>query len=143
MNRTFDLLWLRIREYFGHPAEDVRQANPIVPGRLYTNFGYVCKAQPYSRKEREWLECYQESAAGDAVEAACDRVDLEHGRDMVNIDPKNIKAIQAACFNCELPGTCALCDFHRKSIPCPLYNVLKDGSVVCDTHKYVIIKSPR
>ena len=142
MNRTFDLLWLRIREYFHHPAEDIRQAQPIVPGRLYTNFGYVCKAVPYTRKENEWLEQYRSSEAGDQVDAAVGKMSME-SKDITELTPQQAKAVQTAYFNNELPDQCIFCDFHRKAIPCPLYNELADGSTVCDTHKYVILKNQR
>ena len=57
---------------------------------------------------------------------------------------EKIKAIQQEAANWNnLPARCRLCDFNEKSIPCPFFNELADGSTVCDTHKYVIIKSPR
>ena len=142
MNRKFDLLWRRIREYFHHPAEDIRQAQPVVPGLLYNNFGYICKAVPYTRKEKEWLEQYQNSDAGDMTDAAVGRVSMEKSKDVTELDPRQAKAVMAAVFN-EVPDQCIFCDFHRKGIPCPLYNTLADGSSVCDTYKYVILKNQR
>ena len=40
----------------------------------------------------------------------------------------------------DVPAHCNFCDFYRYGIPCPLHNRFRDGSPVCDTHKYIIIK---
>lgn len=139
MNRTLDLLWLRIREYFHHPAEDIRQARPIVPGRLYKNFGYVCKAVPYTRHERNKIEKIRQEKQGEASgvlasllmeEATGGKVN--GGFSAMNDEIANLNTLNDGCF---------FCDFHRKCIPCPMWNELKDGSTVCDTHKYVILKN--
>ena len=142
MNRTFDLIWLRIREYFHHPAEDIRQAQPIVPGRLYTNFGYICKAVPYSKEERMRL-AEMPSEPQDVAVAACNQVLLEQAVGIGKKNPKHIRELQDADFLNDTQDQCIFCDFHRKTIPCPFYNTLADGSTVCDTHKYVILKNQR
>ena len=117
MNRTFDLMWLVLREFFKHPAEDIRQANPIVPGRVYRNFGYVCKAVPYSSREQSIIISSRENLPDDLRKMA------EKWQD--------------------IPNHCLLCDFQKQGIPCPLYNQLKNGQTVCDTHKYVILQKPK
>lgn len=53
---------------------------------------------------------------------------------------KELQRAQLCIPDDGIPSRCNLCDFHKLGIPCPLYNVLKDGSTVCDTHKYIIIK---
>ena len=115
MKRILELIWVRIRKYFRHPLEDLRQANPVVPGRLYSNFGYVCKAVPYTREERRLIGCSIEELPEDMQRSAAKWE--------------------------EVPVHCLLCDFQKKGVPCPLYNVLADGRTVCDTHRYVIIKN--
>lgn len=135
MNRTFDLLWLRIREYFKHPAEDIRQANPVVPGRLYTSFGYICKAVPLSERERLFV---RQSESRGALPIELIR-DLKPGKDMMR-QIAQLQEITGLSVS-DLPARCNFCDFYRKGIPCPVYNILKDGSVVCDSHKYIILKN--
>ena len=142
MNRTIDLLWLRIREYFKHPAEDLRQAKPIIPGRLYNNFGYICKAIPFSSSEKAKIEKIrkdkQEQKSGELERLVTE--EMLNG----NTSSGNMFAVgdEVARLNSVGDG-CFFCDFHRKCIPCPFYNTLKDGSDVCDTHKYVILKKQR
>jgi len=122
MNRSLDLIWLRIREYFKHPAEDIRQANPIIPGRLYSNFGYICKAVM-------------------GTHGAIPSCMLS---DKGNTDLKNLRQLHTVVAEKpDLPARCNLCDFYKEGLPCPVYNLLKDGTVVCDTHKYVILKKQR
>ena len=139
MNRTLDLLWLRIREYFKHPAEDLRQADPIVPGRLYTNFGYICKAVPFSKAEKEKIRRIREEKQGETSGVIEDLLMQE----AINGNTRGGDISQEVANLNELNDSCFFCDFHRKCIPCPLYNTLKDGSSVCDTHKYVILKNQR
>lgn len=140
MNRTFDLLWLRIREYFKHPAEDIRQADPIVPGRLYENFGYICKAVRYRPHEQAAVD--GDKAAG--YDGLQPDVLLELVRNKGIRDRESIGAIQREADTWQdTPASCRMCDFRRAAIPCPLYNRLADGTTVCDTHKYVILKKPR
>ena len=57
---------------------------------------------------------------------------------------KKVKDIEkyASDWN-DLPVRCQLCAFNEKAIPCPYFNLLAEGSKVCDTYKYVIIKSPK
>ena len=134
MNRTLDLLWLKVRTYFKHPAEDIRQAKPIIPGRLYTNFGYICKAVPLTQRERLFLK-QTENVGALPVELLRD---ISPSQDMVRqISQLNMLA---NIPHTDLPSRCNFCDFHRRGLPCPFYNQLKDGSVVCDTHKYIILK---
>lgn len=131
MNRKLELLWLRIREYFKHPAENIRQAKPIVSGRLYTNFGYICKAVPLSVRELRYIESMKDETAlpeclfYDRPEHNTDRLRQLH---------------EVVGEKTDAPVRCEFCDFYRFSIPCPFFNVLADGSTVCDTHKYVILK---
>lgn len=142
MNRTFDLLWLRIREYFKHPAEDLRQAKSIVPGRLYNNFGYICKAVPYSSSEKAKIEKIREEKLGKSSGVIADMLKQEvvsgntagGGFDAIDDEVARLSSIGDGCF---------FCDLHRKCIPCPLYNTLKDGSDVCEKYKYVILKKQR
>ena len=143
MNRMIDLIWLRIREYFRHPAEDIRQARPIVPGRLYDNFGYICKAVPYTREERRRLDEMRSRRRDDTAAAVSNQVLLEQGRATGGRDAGRILDLQDAEWLNDTQEQCVFCDFHRMTIPCPLYNTLKDGTAVCDTHKYVILKKKR
>lgn len=132
MNRTFDLIWLRIREYFKHPAEDIRQARPIVPGRLYSNFGYICKAVPLTKAQREYLQTDQKALP------SC----LFYDRPILN--PERLHQLhEMVAERTDTPLHCEFCDFYRLGIPCPFYNTLKNGSVVCHTHRYVILKNQR
>lgn len=142
MNRTLDLIWLRIREYFKHPAEDIRQAAPIVPGRLYTNFGYICKAVPYTKKEGSLLERIRAEKEDGRTELLYDTVLKEAGGSKADVMTADCIQEEVARLS-EIDCGCVFCDFHRKAIPCPLYNQLSDGSTVCDTHKYVILKNQR
>lgn len=134
MNRTFDLLWLRIREYFKHPAEEIRQAKPIIPGRLYTSFGYIVKATPLTEREKLFIK-QTENRGALPIELLRD---IKPDSDMV----KQLSQLQEipGMQSSELPSRCNFCDFYHNGLPCPIYNILQDGSVVCDSHKYVIIK---
>lgn len=136
MNRKLDLIWLRIREYFKHPAEDIRQANPVVPGRLYKNFGYVCKAVPLSARERDYIA--NPNACGLPVELLGD---MRPSDDVVGQlhQLHQLPGIPTS----DIPARCNFCDFYRLGIPCPFYNILADGRVVCDSNKYIILKKPR
>ena len=135
MNRTLDLLWLRIREYFKHPAEDIRTANPVVPGRLYSSFGYIVKAEPLTEREALFIK---QSANRGALPIELLR-DIKHSPDAI----KQIAQLQEmpGLSLTDLPSRCNFCDFHRQGLPCPIYNILQDGSVVCDSHKYIILKN--
>lgn len=139
MKKILDLIWLRIRNYFRHPVENIRQADPIVPGRLYENFGYICKAVRYSLSEQ--ARVLQEAPAdGIAIppEALMEQVKV------IGNNQKMIKDLERAHSDSQdVPVRCRLCGFHEKAIPCPYFNRLADGTTVCDTHKYVIIKSPK
>lgn len=117
MNRTLELLWIKIREYFKHPVDDLRQAKVIVPGRVYSNFGHLCKAVPYTRKELDLMNSPKEEL------------------------PDELRA-EAAKWE-QVETHCLLCDLQKEGVPCPIYNVLKDGRTVCEVYKYVIIKKAR
>ena len=133
MNRTLDLLWLKVRTYFKHPAEEIRQAKPIVPGRLYTSFGYICKAVPLTAKERLFLQ-QTENIGALPIELLRD---INPNQDMVQqISQLNTLDIP----HTDLPSRCNFCAFHHRGLPCPFYNILEDGTTVCDTHKYIILK---
>lgn len=114
MNRTLELVWLAIREYFRHPAEDIRQARPVVPGRLYRNFGYVCKAVRYTADELKIINS-EDDELPEAVRLEKARWD-------------------------SVANQCLLCDFQKKGVPCPYYNQLKNGRTVCDEYRYVILR---
>lgn len=134
MNRTFDLLWLRVREYFKHPAEDIRQARPIIPGRLYYNFGHICKAVPLSMRERLYLD-QSENHGALPIELLRD---IHPGSDSLN-QIRQLEDIDGISYT-ELPARCNLCAFYHNGLPCPIYNLLADNTVVCDSHKYIILK---
>jgi hypothetical protein len=136
MNRSFDLLWLRVREYFKHPAEDIRQANPIIPGRLYSSFGYIVKAVPLTEREKLFIK---QSEGRGALPVELLR-DLRPGKDIVQ-QLAQLQEIPGTELSTELPSRCNFCEFYHKGLPCPVYNVLKDGSTVCDSYKYVILKN--
>ena len=137
MKRFFELIWVRIRKYFRHPLENLRQANPVVPGRLYSNFGYICKAVPYTREELEKVQNDNFRDDGLSQEIMLEQV---KSIGIKNVDA--IKAIQTEASNWqEEPVKCQLCDFAKKAIPCPHFNKLANGTEVCETHRYVIIKN--
>lgn len=139
MNRTLDLIWLKIRQYFKHPAENIRQAEPIIPGRLYENYGYICKAVPYTEEEQAKVNAddYDRSLNLDG------KLLLELVRSKGLRNKEGIEALQRDALEASsTPVSCQLCDLARMGIPCPLYNRLADGSTVCDTHKYIILKRP-
>ena len=134
MNRTIELIWLRIREYFKHPVEDLRQAKPIVPGRLYSNFGYVCKAKPLSKEEIGYISAMSDLNALPAC--------LFYDRPINDVD--RLRQLHGMVTETtDAPVRCEFCDLYRLGLPCPVYNMLEDGSVVCDTNKYVILKNQR
>lgn len=132
----FDLLYLWLRNYFHHPVENIRQAKPIVSRRLYSNFGNICKAVPYKPHEEAFVS--QDSITFGTCPESPDTL-LELVRSM-NGNRNAVKAMEREIAQAELPKRCILCDFHRYGIPCPIYNELADGSTVCDTHRYKIIK---
>ncbi len=135
MNRTLDLLWLKVRTYFKHPADDIQQANPVVPGRLYTSFGYICKAVPLNKEELSFIQQTKDTGAL-PVELLRD---IKPGADVI----RQIRQLQdiTGLNTSDLPSRCNFCAFYHKGLPCPIYNMLQDGSTVCDTHKYVILKN--
>lgn len=140
MNRTMDLLWLAIRKYFKHPAENLRQASPIQPGRLYENFGYICKAVPYTKDELQAVNNdKRDDSPGLDEEMLLEIVKSKGLRDKAGIAALQRDALEAS----STPASCRFCDLARYHLPCPLYNTLKDGTTVCDTHKYVILKTPK
>jgi hypothetical protein len=134
MNRTLDLLWLKVRTYFKHPAEEIRQVKPIIPGRVYTSFGYIVKAVPLTEREKLFIK-QTENRGALPIELLRD---IKPDSDMV----KQLSQLQEipGMQSSELPSRCNFCDFYHNGLPCPIYNILQDGSVVCDSHKYVIIK---
>lgn len=137
MKRKIELIWLRIREYFKHPAEEIRQARPIVPGRLYSNFGYICKAIRYRPHEQEMVDNDQNNESGLSQEILLEQVKCVGLRNQ-----ESIKAMQQEADNYQtMPAKCRICAFQQNGIPCPVYNELADGTIVCDTHKYIILKN--
>ena len=142
MNRTFDLIWLAIRQFFKHPVENIRQANPIKPGRLYDNYGYICKAVPYTAREQLLVNVYLDN--DEKVDMELDpEILLEQVKAVGIRNTDEIKRLQQeASIASNTPVCCQLCDFAKVGLPCPIYNQLKDGSTVCTTNKYIIIKNP-
>lgn len=145
MNRFFDILKLWVRNYFKHPVENIRQAKPIIPGRLYQNFGNVCKAVKYANAEKEFIA--EASAMASRMLASGEsnsiRLSPEGIMEMVRTTGCNKEAIerlQESLNQSDLPAKCCFCDFHKKGIPCPIHNQLADGSTVCDQYRYIIIK---
>lgn len=136
----FDLFRLWLREYFKHPLENIRQANPIVPGRLYRNFGNVCKAVPLTRQEQALIREMKVTDHGEIVPSHTPEALMELARS-AHGNHRMVKEYQAL-FDKEdnVPPRCLFCDFHRMGIPCPIHNILANGSTVCDSHKYIIIK---
>ncbi len=135
MGRKLELLWLRVREYFKHPAEDIRQANPIVPKRLYYCFGNIVKAVPLSEAEKEFIKLSGESGGALPVELLRD---LKFNKNKVGqlLQLQQMPNMPQS----GLPARCNFCDFYLNGLPCPLFNILKNGETVCDTHKYIILK---
>lgn len=134
MNRNFELLWLKVRTYFKHPAEEIRQAIPIIPRRLYMSFGYICKAVPLTERERLFIK-QTEGMGALPIELLRD---IKPGDDMM----RSISQLQELpnLQGSDLPSRCNFCAFYHNGLPCPMYNILQDGTTVCDTHKYVILK---
>ena len=139
----WDLFRLWVRNYFKHPLPNIRQASPIVPGRLYNNFGNVCKAVRYSNEEEQVLyEAEMEAAKARSMYGTTTDLDPNALIEMVRSvggDKQMVEGIQAA-LNDQLPPKCLLCDFNKRGIPCPLYNCLNSGETVCDQYRYIIIK---
>ena len=131
MGKTIDLIKVWAHEYFKHPLENIRQANPVVPGRLYRNFGNVCKAVPLSQSQKKYIEESREYGAL----APCILDDIERSGNGI----KSMRMIQERTEDGP-PVRCNFCDFYRNGIPCPVINTLADGSLVCETHRYIIIK---
>lgn len=151
MKPYFDLLRLWLREYFKHPVENIRQANPIVPGRLYRNFGNICKAVPYTNEQTALLEEEKrvklKAASAKVVEdtssGSPSGISPEGALEMIRTSGGNKKIaeeLQMIFQQGNLEAKCAFCDFDKKGIPCPIHNKLPNGRCVCDTHRYVIIK---
>lgn len=134
----FDLFRLWLQTFFKHPVENIRQANPIIPGRLYHNFGNICKAKPYRPAELDKINSIQKSAM---PFQSHDPDALLHIVRSVQGNKDAVSAIQQSLSSEDnLPPRCMFCDFHLRGVPCPIYNTLADGSTVCDTHRYIIIR---
>lgn len=144
MNRFFDILELWMRDFFKHPVENIRQANPIVPGKLYSNFGNICKAVKYNKTEKEFIaeatmmanletsgESHKRSLSPDGI--------MEMVR-TTGCNKEAIERLQEYINQSDLPAKCCFCDFHKRGIPCPIHNQLWNGATVCDSHRYIIIK---
>ena len=128
----FDLLRLWMLNFFKHPVENIRQAKPIIPGRLYRNFGNICKAVPYTSAEKKYLK---ESVGYKALDPYL-LTDIDKSGNGL----RSIRALQEKGGPDDTPSRCNLCDLYKSGIPCPIYNILKDHSAVCDSYKYIIIK---
>lgn len=132
----FDLFRAWLRSYFKHPLENIRQAKPIVPGRLYTNFGNICKAVRYRPHEQALVNHCRTYADHTAIPPN----EMMEVLRRLKLNKETADFLKREMELNELPARCSLCDFHRQGIPCPIYNELADGSTVCDTHRYIIIK---
>lgn len=124
------LAWLH--EYFHHPLPNIRSARVIVPRRLYSNFGNVCVAVPHSHEEK----CALVKWPSRALPPTLLHQALHAPNPIAEID--NLYTLHIE--NVDVPSYCNLCDFYRYAIPCPFYNVLRNGQPVCNTHKYIIIR---
>lgn len=143
MKHRLDFLRLWMRNFFKHPVENIRQANPIVPRRLYSNFGNICKARPYTAQELRIIENTEKArqVANTAVNSYGYTPEglLEMVRSM-GADKKAVQRLQYDLSQPDVLPKCHICDFNLRGIPCPIHNLLADGSTVCDSHRYVIIK---
>lgn len=115
-----DRLILAVMSYFGHKPERIRQAQ-IIPGKYYNNFSYICKAVPISQQEhyeRQVLICRM----------------LENHENRMPYDREQTLYEQ-------IKSGCDTCPFNEQ-LPCPLNLSLPDGSKICHSHKFIIIKKP-
>lgn len=135
MNRKLYLFRAWMHDYFHHPLPNIRTADPIVPRRLYLNFGNLCVCEPHSPAEARHLRKWGPHALPLPLllqalhsPSPMDEIDMMYDKLSNKLQLDNI------------PAHCNLCDFYRCGIPCPLHNQLRDGSPVCTSHKYVILK---
>lgn len=133
MKKRFLLFLAWLHEYFHHPLENVRQANPVKPRKLYHNFGNICMAVPHTHAETTYLAKWPDRALSrtlllQAIHSPNPLVEMDNMYSLPQ-DP-----------NVDAPSYCNFCDFYRCGLPCPAFNRLADGSPVCETHKYIIIK---
>lgn len=127
-----DLFKAWLHEYFKHPIPNIRTARPIIPGKLYDNFGNICKAVPMTDVEKAAVSRDKHVDTGNGV-YLMQQVKMLHG----NLDA--IKKLQIAASQAAVPVKCTLCDFYDR-VPCPIFNTLADKTTVCDTYKYKIIR---
>lgn len=112
-----DRIILAVLQYFGYKPDNIRQAL-IVPGKYYYNFGNIVKAVPISRQEhleRQTLLC-------NMLEGAEER-NLAEEKSMTD-------TIKSGCLSCPFFET----------LPCPINLNLPDGTKICHSHKFIIIK---
>jgi len=128
----YDLFRIWLRQYFKHPIENIRQANPVVPRRIYHNFGNICKTVPLSSSELKYI---RESDDCHALSPY-----LLKDLDKCGNSLQSMRELQQHTGEYGVPVRCNFCDFYKHGLPCPVHNVLADGTTVCDTHRYVIIK---
>lgn len=131
--RILDLFRAWLHDYFRHPLPSLRAAITVHPRRLYAYFGRIVKAVPLSRSERALIDAHplalplpllrEARREHDPLAAMCARYALPAASD-------------------DIPSRCNFCDFYLHGLPCPNCNTLPDGSTVCDTHRYIIIKQP-
>jgi hypothetical protein len=148
MKPYLDLLRLWLREYFKHPVENIRQAYPIVPGRLYRNFGNICKVTPYTKAQQMMIDEQKKLRAVVAGASFGEKSELsgispDGALEMLRSSKGSKQLVWDLGYliaNDIIDVKCAYCDFHNKGIPCPLRNALADGKCVCDNYRYVIIK---
>jgi hypothetical protein len=132
MNKThfFDRLHAWFREYTKHPLESLRQAEVIRPRRLYDHYGYIVKPVPLASEERKALSRWPDMALPSAVLSG-----------MYTVSSIS-RYYDEHKVSTSVPARCNLCDLYRHSLPCPYFNVLRNGDIACKHFKYVIIKRP-
>lgn len=111
-----DRIILAIMHYFGREPENIRQTT-IVPRRYYSNFGRICKAVPISEQDYDERQSIVR-ATYILNERYTDAVDAK------------IEYARSGCESCPF----------NETLPCPLNLLLPDGSKICHSHKFVIIK---
>lgn len=135
MKKKLYLLLAWLREYFKHPIENIRTADPIVPNRTYRNFGNICICVPYTSEEIYYLAKWPEYALPLTLV-----LQASHSGNTLRELDNMYSSLYDHVPKSQVPSKCVLCDFYKSGIPCPLNNHFKDGSTACDTHKYIIIK---
>lgn len=56
MKKKIILIKFWLMRKFGYQPERIRQAEQVVPGRIYDNFGHFIRAVPVTEQEREVIK---------------------------------------------------------------------------------------